>query len=98
MKKYSYYRFFRNFSTRTKSDIINLLREGPRTVGDITHAIGGDQSKISHNLKELRDCSVLKVKQQGRKRVYSLNERTVAPMLELAERHVRKHCLGGCRK
>lgn len=98
MRKYSYYRFFMNFSNRTKSDIINLLREGPLSVKDITRKIGGEQSKISHSLRDLRRCHILNVKHEGKQRIYSLNEETVIPMLEMVERHIRKNCPGGCER
>lgn len=98
MNKYSYYRFFSNFSNRTKSDIINLLRDGPLSVNDIASKIGGEQSRISHNLRDLRGCNILKVRNEGKQRIYSLNEETVIPIMEIVERHVRKNCLRGCFK
>jgi DNA-binding transcriptional ArsR family regulator len=98
MKKYSYYKFFMNFSNRTKSDIINLLREGPLNVKEIARNTGGGQSRVSHSLRDLRKCHILNVKQKGKERIYSLNEETVVPILELVERHVRKNCLRGCEK
>lgn len=98
MNKYSYYRFFSNFSNRTKSDIINLLRDGPLSVNDIASKIGGEQSKVSHNLQSMRSCNILKVNTRGKQRIYSLNEETVIPIMELVERHVRKNCMRGCHK
>ena len=96
MRKYSFYKFFVNFSNRTKSDIINLLRDGPLSVKEITRKIGGEQSKVSHSLTDLRRCHILKVRNEGKQRIYSLNEETVVPILEIVERHVRKNCLRGC--
>jgi DNA-binding transcriptional ArsR family regulator len=87
-----------NFSTRTKSDIIDLLREGPMSVNEITRKIGGEQSRISHSLRDLRSCSILNVTNKGKQRIYSLNEETVVPILEIVEKHVRKNCLRGCEK
>ena len=98
MNKYSYYMFFMNFSNRTKSDIIDLLRNGPLNVKEIAIKIGGEQSKISHSLQDLRNCNILRVRSEGKHRIYSLNEETVIPMLEIVERHVRKNCLRGCVK
>lgn len=98
MNKYSYYRFFSNFSNRTKSDILNLLRDGPLSVNDIAAKMGGEQSKISHSLRDLRGCNILKVRNEGKQRIYSLNEETVIPIMEIVERHVRKNCLRGCFK
>ena len=60
--------------------------------------MGEEQSKISHNLAKLAMCSVLIVKQQGKKRIYSLNKDTVIPMLKLVEKHVEKYCDMRCKK
>ena len=96
MKCNSYELFFRNFANKTKFDIIKLLRNGPLSVTDISKKLNVEQSKISHNLKVLNCCHVLEVEQKGRKRIYSLNKDTVAPMLKIVEEHVKKYCCKGC--
>jgi len=91
--------FFVNFATKSRLDIIMLLKENSLSVGEIAFKLGLEQSMVSHNLKKLMDCSILSVRQEGKLRVYSLNKDTVVPMLELVEKHVKKHCkLGGCNK
>ena len=98
MKNSSYNNFFTNFSSRSKFGIVMALRNGPLSVSEISERIGEEQSAVSHNLGKLAACNVLSVKQEGKQRIYSLNRETVIPMLEIVERHVKKHCIGRCGK
>ena len=92
----SYKDFFVNFANKTKMDIIAALRQGPLCVGEIAEAIGEEQSKVSHSLKKLTQCKILEVKQEGKKRVYSLNHDTVLPILQIVEKHVHQYCAKEC--
>jgi len=96
MSKGSYKNFFANFANETRFRIIMTLKNGALSVTEITEALNEEQSKISHNLKILSDCHILNVKKQGRKRIYSLNECTIAPMLKLVEKHVKSCCTESC--
>ncbi|MBS3077325.1 winged helix-turn-helix transcriptional regulator [Candidatus Pacearchaeota archaeon] len=91
MKQISYENFFANFSNKTRLGILTALMDGPLSVSEIVDKVGGEQSNVSHHLESLRKCSILNVKKEGKKRIYSLNKKTVYPMLELVEKHV-----GGC--
>ena len=82
-----------NFANKTKLEIILSLRDKPLSVTEIAEKINEEQSKISHNLKKLATCHILEVKKEGKKRVYSLNKETVAPMLNIVEKHVKKNCM-----
>lgn len=95
MKKISYENFFVNFSNKTKLKIMTALMEGPMSVSELVGELKEEQSKISHNLENLRKCSILKVRKDGKRRIYSLNKRTVGPMLELVKKHVYG-CGGSC--
>jgi len=59
--------------------------------------INEEQSKVSHNLKKLTDCNFLDVKQEGKKRIYSLNKETIIPLLNLVKKHVQKYCCEECK-
>ena len=69
------------------------LRERPLSVNQITEKVKEEQSKVSHNLKNLNECHVLNVKQVGKKRIYSLNKETVMPILDIVEKHVKGNCI-----
>lgn len=97
MKRASYNNFFMNFASQSKFDIIMALRNGPLSVSEIAEKISEEQSAVSHNLKKMTTCSVLNVKRAGKQRIYSLNDRTVIPILKIVEEHVRQNCIKGCK-
>jgi DNA-binding transcriptional ArsR family regulator len=91
MKDLSYKLFFKAFSNKTRFEIINSLRKGPKSVSDIVKKTGLEQSRISHNLKCLIDCGFVENNRNGKKVIYSLNEETIKPLLELIDKHIRKY-------
>ncbi len=97
MKCPSYNLFFETISPRIRIKILELLRNKPMSVTEIASALNEEQSKISHSLKKLTDCHFLDVKQQGKKRIYSLNKETTVPLIKLVEKHVKKFCCKECR-
>ena len=88
--------FFETLSTKLRWKILEVLRKKPRSVNEISKEVKEDQSKVSHNLKKLKDCHFIKVKKKGKERVYSLNEETIAPLLKLVDKHVKKYCCDFC--
>ncbi len=88
----NYHYFFRTLSNSLRIDILACLKKGEKCVKDISENIGEDRSKISHALKQLLDCNFVSVEKKGRKRIYHLNEDTIQPLLELADRHVTENC------
>lgn len=67
------------------------------SVSEICSALHEEQSKISHNLKCLKDCHFLDVEQKGKKRIYSLNKDTIMPLMNLVDKHVKKYCCQECK-
>jgi DNA-binding transcriptional ArsR family regulator len=52
--------------------IVNLLREGPRTVSDIAGLLKEPIVNVSHHLTVLRHAKLVRSARKGRFRVYSL--------------------------
>jgi len=78
--------------------IRDSLRKGPMSVGEISDALGLEQTAVSHNLKCLAFCGLASFRKEGKMRVYELNHETVEPILRLADRHISKYAenLRGC--
>jgi DNA-binding transcriptional ArsR family regulator len=89
---------FEALSNESRVSILNLLRKGPMSVGEISDVLGLEQTAVSHNLKCLAFCGLATFEKEGKMRVYELNRETVEPMLRLAERHISKYAenLRGC--
>ena len=71
--------------------ILNVLRSGSKSVGDISKAVGLEQTVVSHNLKCLSFCGLVMSERLGKMRIYSLNLETVEPILRLCDRHISKY-------
>ena len=69
MKNILYKLFFKAFSNKTRFDIINLLRKGPKHVSDICKELNFEQSRVSHNLKCLEDCGFVNSKWNGKNKI-----------------------------
>lgn len=91
MKK-TYATFFRNLANPLKLKIIAELIEKPMNVNDLTRNLNEEQSKVSHALALLRCCSIVNSKKDGKERIYTLNKKTILPMLKLIDQHENKHC------
>jgi DNA-binding transcriptional ArsR family regulator len=91
-----YYLFFGNLASPLRIGIITLLKEKDMSVSEIVERLGAEQSKLSHALKSLRDCNIVEVKKQGKKRIYSLNKKTILPILEIIDKHEKEFCKGKC--
>lgn len=77
--------------------ILQLLNEGgPKSVSAIASALKLEQSAVSHSLKQLLLCHFVTVRQDGKERIYSINEDTVKPLFDQIDRHVRTYCVKGC--
>ncbi|WP_309863844.1 ArsR/SmtB family transcription factor [Desmospora profundinema] len=55
-----------------RMDIVELLRNGPLTVGEIADRLGLRQPQASKHLKVLSDNGILEVKAEANRRIYKL--------------------------
>ncbi|NOX61642.1 MAG: winged helix-turn-helix transcriptional regulator [Chloroflexi bacterium] len=78
-------KFFRGFGDPSRLRIIEALREGPRTVGEIVEITGLSQSNVSNHLACLRDCGLVVAERNGRFVSYQLSDERVTAILTLAE-------------
>lgn len=78
-------KLFRGFSDPSRLSILEALRGGPLTVGEIVEAAGLTQPNTSNHLACLRDCGLVTAKQEGRFVHYELSDDRVAHLLSLAD-------------
>lgn len=96
MKCNPYSKFFSILANPLRIDIVNILKENNSSVSEISNKLDIEQSKLSHALANLKECNIVNVSQDGKKRIYSLNKDTILPILELIDKHANQHCVGGC--
>lgn len=92
----SYHVFFTNLANPLKIGIILSLIDNEKNVTQISKELAIEQSKISHALASLKKCNIVNVNQKGKERVYSLNKKTIIPMLEIINKHANQYCKCKC--
>lgn len=99
MLKKPYKLFFGTLANNQRLEIINLLRKGQKNVTQICKELGFNQTTVSHHLAILKKCSFVFVEKNGKERVYSLNKKTIKPLMELIDNHTEEFCkyLCGCK-
>src|SRR3972149_7367507 len=90
----AYYLFFSALASRTRLAIIDVLKEGPKTVSEISDALKQGPDIISHNLESLEHCVLVRAESSGKKKLYSLNKEIIEPLTEILAFHTSKHCPG----
>ncbi|MEI8364314.1 MAG: metalloregulator ArsR/SmtB family transcription factor [archaeon] len=91
------YTFFNVISNKTRWEIINALNLKNMCVNDISQETKIEQSKVSHSLKVLSDCNVVFSKRSGKQMIYSLNKKTIKPILKILNEHQADFCKGKCK-
>jgi DNA-binding transcriptional ArsR family regulator len=96
MEDNTYHIFFNNLANPLKIKIITSLREKEKSVTELSDSLQVEQSKISHALATLKCCNIVTAKQDGKQRIYSLNKKTIIPMLNLIDKHANTFCNKMC--
>jgi len=85
--------FFETLANQNRLRIINALRDRDRCVTEIITATGLEQSCVSHCLKRLERCGFVTPRREGKQRVYTLNTKTIAPLMRLIDGHTQTYCI-----
>jgi len=96
MKCSSYY-FFTVISNKTRWNIIDALYVRDLSVNEISETTKIEQSKVSHALKTLYECGIVFSKRKGKQKIYTLNKKTIRPILKILETHMTSFCDGHCK-
>lgn len=67
-------RLFRVLSDPTRLHLLTLLKEGPRSVNDLTAAAGAKQANVSKQLGTLYTAGLVDRKREGTTVLYSVRE------------------------
>ena len=77
-------KFFRGFADPTRLAILETLRGGPRSVGEIVETTGLGQSNVSNHLACLKGCGLVASEKRGRYVHYGLSDPRIAAILTLS--------------
>jgi ArsR family transcriptional regulator len=88
----AYSLFFGTLANEKRLAIMNVLRKKPLCVSEICAKTGFEQTLVSHHLKMLEYHGMVFVKREGKYKYFSLNEKTIHPLLDLIDAHMRQYC------
>jgi DNA-binding transcriptional ArsR family regulator len=81
-------------ATPSRVRILGRLRESACSVGELAHAVGLEQSAVSHQLRILRHLGLVIGERRGRSVIYALHDSHVADLLDQAVFHIEHVRLG----
>lgn len=79
---------FKAFGDPTRVQILSLLAQQERCVGDIAEEVALSQSAISHQLRILKQMHLIKFRREGKNILYSLADDHVRTILQMGLEHV----------
>jgi DNA-binding transcriptional ArsR family regulator len=74
-------RFLRCIGEPTRLQILKLVAEGERCVGEIAEILHKEQSLISHHLRVLKECNIVRDKQEAQKVYYKIMDDRLAKLI-----------------
>lgn len=84
-------KFLSALAEPTRLAIVEYLREGERSVGDIVEHLGYPQSRISNHLACLRNCQLVSTRSQGQQVFYRIKHGQAERILDLVNQMVAAH-------
>jgi DNA-binding transcriptional ArsR family regulator len=69
--------FCKALADETRQDILQMLLEGERNVGDLVEAFATSQPTISHHLNILKSLGLVSSRKEGKHVYYSINRENV---------------------
>ena len=78
-------RFLRCIGEPTRLQILKLVAEGERCVGELARVLNKEQSLISHHLRALKECNIVKDKQEAQKVYYKITDDRLARLITDSE-------------
>jgi len=90
----AYYMIFSTLANRTRLAIIDVLKDGRKSISEISAALEQEENIIVPNLKPLEKCAIVLLEGSGKEKSYYLNREIIEPLSELLAFHADKYCPG----
>jgi len=91
-------RFLRCIGEPTRLQILKLLTEGERCVGELASVLSKEQSLVSHHLRALKECNIVKERQEAQKVYYKLTDTRLARLVIDSEVLMEELALCKCQE
>jgi ArsR family transcriptional regulator len=80
---------FKALSDPTRRDILDLLRKGERTAGDLAERFDMAKPSVSHHFSVLKEADLITSRRDGQQIWYSLNTTVVQDLMAWAMNLIR---------
>ena len=77
--------FFKTLAHPARIRVLELLRDGERSVGELIPEVGLESSHLSQQLAVLRRANVLQARKEGTTVLYSVTDERMFDLLEVAK-------------
>jgi DNA-binding transcriptional ArsR family regulator len=91
-------RFLRCIGEPTRLQLLKLLINDEKCVGELARALNKEQSLISFHLRALKGCNVVKDRQEAQKVYYKLTDDRLASLIINTEALTRELSLCKCQE
>lgn len=78
--------FFKTLSHPARIRVLEVLRDGEKTVGQLVPEVGIEASHLSQQLAVLRRAGLVQTRKEGASVIYSVADPAVFELLEVAKR------------
>jgi DNA-binding transcriptional ArsR family regulator len=85
---------FNAIAESRRREILELLADQERPVGEIVEMMSLEQPSVSKHLRVLRDVDLVRVRREGRQMLYRTNAEAIRPLYDWADgfkQHWRHH-------
>ncbi|MDD3041890.1 MAG: metalloregulator ArsR/SmtB family transcription factor [Methanosarcinaceae archaeon] len=79
-------RLFKALSEETRYRIVKVLLKGEKCACEIPNLIGKTQSNTSMHLAKLQNWGIIKVRKDGKMRLYSINNEKIQDIFNILEK------------
>jgi DNA-binding transcriptional ArsR family regulator len=80
---------FNAVAEERRREILDLLRDGERSVSELVQALGVAQPVVSKHLRVLREVGLVAVRDAGRQRMYQLDPRPLEAIFDWVRSYER---------
>jgi DNA-binding transcriptional ArsR family regulator len=91
-------RFLRCVGEPTRLQILKLLAERERCVGELASVLNKEQSLISHHLRAFKECNIVNDRQEAQKVYYKLTDDRLASLIIESEALMTRLSLCKCKE
>lgn len=82
----------------TRLQILRLLAQSERCVGELTSTLSKEQSLISHHLRALKECNIVRDRQEAQKIYYRIADERIVRLILDSEALAREAPLCNCKE